>query len=694
MYRIVKRDGTVVSFQIQKIESVIEKAFVASGRLFDSSLIELLSLRVCADSEKKVQKNILPVEDIQDSVEKVLSECGFSDVAKAFILYRKQREKARNISSTLQDYQRIVESYVKDDGEVKAQDLSIGSLIMSNSGAITANYWLQEIYDKDISLAHRNGDIHIHGISMLAPYNAGWSMRRLIQEGIPAGSLNVAWPPVTKFYQLCIQLVNYLGILQNEWAGAQSICGFDTYASAYIYREDLTLKEVKEAIASMIFSFNMTSRWGSQIPFTQLTFDWKIPEELLKEKCWIANHQQNFTYEDCQEALSLLHRAFLEVMIEGDKQGKGFSHPILSYPSSLVIEDQSEEAKLLFQLSAKFGSIYFHYENPTYQYLTSHESIDVNTLYYKRGGYFGYWEELGCIGSVSINLPRLAYLADSEEEFFISLEEKMLLSYHALERKREILEKSLQNGFYPVTQNILSNFNYHFSTIGLLGMNEACLNAKWIATDLRKNEAIMFAQKTLRYMKEKCLLFQQQSGNLYSLEAIPAEKTCYRFAKLDIERYPQILTASDDIEKPYYTNSSQLPVNYEDDIFAALDLQSVLQREYTSGSVFHVFLEENLPDYLSCQTLVRKIHQHYRLPNLTISPTYSFCPQHGYQQKGPTSCPLCGKECEVYSRVSGYYRPVRNENEAKQKEFNDLHAFGTRSTLLKGKEVEKIIEKS
>lgn len=686
MYSIVKRDGSHTEFHIQKIQNAIEKAFIASGHCKNDELIQLLSLRTCADMEKKVVEDCLQVEEIQDSVEKVLSESGFSDVAKAFILYRKQREKARSIQSALQGYKQIVDEYLHSDSDNEKS--GVGGLILRNSAAITKNYWLNEIYDQEIAQAHIHGDIHIHGISMLTAYSAGWSLRDFLQNGIASHANKTTWPPAKTFAQLCAQVVNILGILQNEWSGAQSLNSFDTYAAAYVKAEKLEYAEIKASLATMIYSLNMPSRWGAQIPFLQFNFDWDCPRELQKEKCFIAAQEKNFTYGDCQTEMNLINRAFIELMLQGDGAQRGFQYPIPSYPLRKVVNDE-ERSAILFQLTAKYGTPYFCDEQAetTEKNLTAGSPLDYHHLYQKTGGYFGYLPGQGTIGIVSLNLPRLAYISRNEEIFFSHLDHEMALAGRALNQKREIIEKSLQSGLYPYTSDLVSSFSSYFSTIGIVGMNEACLNAAWVQTDLHTEKAQNFALKCLERMRKNCLKLQEEYHQLFSLEATPAEKTSYRLAKEDVKHYPNIITASNDKQRPYYTNSSQLPVNYEGDVFMALDLQAPLQKMYTSGTVFHVFMEEELPDWQSCYTLVRKISEHYSLPNITISPTYSVCPVHGYWKGEKRICPLCGKENEVWSRVSGYYRPVKNWNEGKQKEYHDRRLFTARTALLKGKDL-------
>lgn len=680
MYKVRKRDGKVVAFNLKKITSVIDKAFEAEDTNTDNEIIDFLALKVTADFEPKIKDGVVNVEDIQDSVENVLSKAGYTDVAKAYILYRKLHEKQRQMQSTILDYKKVVDSYIKvEDWRVKENSTvtySVGGLILSNSGAITANYWLSEVYDDEIANAHRNCDIHLHDLSMLTGYCAGWSLKQLIQEGLGGVPGKITSSPARHLSTLCNQMVNFLGIMQNEWAGAQAFSSFDTYLAPYIKQDKLTYKEAKQCIQSFVYGVNTPSRWGTQAPFSNITLDWTVPNDLAEVNCYIGGEQADFKYKDCQKEMDMINKAFIEVMIEGDANGRGFQYPIPTYSITKDVDwSETENNKLLYEMTAKYGTPYFsNYINSDMEpsdvrSMCCRLRLDLRELRKKSGGFFGSGESTGSVGVVTINIPRIAYLSKNKEEFYERLTKMMDISARSLKIKRDVITKLLNEGLYPYTKRYLGSFENHFSTIGLLGMNEACLNAKWIKKDLTQKEAQEFSQEVLNFMREKLSDYQEEYGDLYNLEATPAESTTYRLAKKDKELYPEIITASDD-DTPYYTNSSHLPVGYTDDIFQALDIQDELQTLYTSGTVFHAFLGERLPDWKAASTLVRKIAENYKLPYYTLSPTYSVCKKHGYISGEEFKCPICGEETEVYSRITGYYRPVKNWNDGKRKEYD------------------------
>ena len=679
MYKVRKRDGKIVSFDIKKIGGAITKAFEAEDKNYDENVIDFLSLKVTADFEDKIKDDIIDVEDIQDSVEKVLSQAGYADVAKAYILYRKLHEKQRAMQSTILDYKDVVNSYINViDWRVKENSTvtySVGGLILSNSGAITANYWLSEVYDKEVADAHRNCDIHLHDLSMLTGYCAGWSLKQLIQEGLGGVPGKITSSPAKHLSTLCNQMVNFLGIMQNEWAGAQAFSSFDTYLAPFVKIDNLTQKEVKQCIQSFIYGVNTPSRWGTQAPFTNITLDWVVPNDLAELNCIIGGKEVDFKYKDCQKEMDMVNKAFIEIMIEGDANGRGFQYPIPTYSITSNFDwSETENNKLLFEMTAKYGTPYFsNYINSDMEpsdvrSMCCRLRLDLRELRKKSGGYFGSGESTGSIGVVTINIPRIAYLAKDEKDFYDRLEKMMNISARSLKVKRNVISKLLEEGLYPYTKRYLGTFSNHFSTIGLVGMNEACLNAKWIKEDLTHEKAQKFTKDVLNFMREKLSDYQEEYGDLYNLEATPAESTSYRLAKKDKSLYPNIITASDD-ETPYYTNSSHLPVGFTSDIFEALDIQDELQTLYTSGTVFHAFLGERLPDWKSAANLVRKIAENYKLPYYTLSPTYSVCKKHGYFAGEIFKCPVCDEETEVYSRITGYYRPVKNWNDGKAKEY-------------------------
>lgn len=686
MFEVVKRDGEIAEFQLSKITEAIRKAFAANEKNYTQDMLEMLGLRVTADFQNKISNDQITVEAIQDSVENVLIQCGYAEVAKAYILYRKQREKVRNMKSTILDYKEIVNSYVKvEDWRVKENSTvtySVGGLILSNSGAVTANYWLSEIYDVEIADAHRNADIHIHDLSMLTGYCAGWSLKQLIKEGLGGIEGKITSAPAKHLSVLCNQMVNFLGIMQNEWAGAQAFSSFDTYLAPFVKADHLTYPEVKKCIESFIYGVNTPSRWGTQAPFSNITLDWTVPDDLAELPAIVGGTEMDFKYKDCKKEMDMVNKAFIETMIEGDANGRGFQYPIPTYSITKDFDwSDTENNRLLFEMTSKYGTPYFsNYINSDMKpsdvrSMCCRLRLDLRELRKKTGGYFGSGESTGSVGVVTINMPRIAYLSKDEQEFFERLDHMMDLAARSLHIKREVISKLLEEGLYPYTKRYLGNFNNHFSTIGLVGMNEAGLNARWIGADMSDQRTQEFSKKVLIHMRERLSDYQEEYGDLYNLEATPAESTAYRLAKHDRKRWSDIITAGHEGDTPYYTNSSHLPVDYTSDIFDALDIQDELQTLYTSGTVFHAFLGEKLPDWKAAATLVRKIAENYRLPYYTLSPTYSVCKDHGYIAGEHFTCPTCGKKSEVYSRITGYYRPVQNWNDGKAQEYKNRTVY-------------------
>ena len=693
MYQVTKRDGKIVDFSISKISNAITKAFVAIDKQYHPSVIELIALHVTSDFESKIRDDKISVEDIQDSVEKVLSESGYADVAKAYILYRKQREKVRNVNSALLNYKDLVDNYLKiNDWRVKENSTvtySVGGLILSNSGAITANYWLSEVYDDEVAEAHRSAALHLHDLSMLTGYCAGWSLKQLIQEGLGGVPGKITSSPANHLSTLCNQMVNFLGIMQNEWAGAQAFSSFDTYLAPFVKIDNLTQKEVKQCVQSFIYGVNTPSRWGTQAPFSNVTLDWTVPNDLKNLPAIIGGKEMDFTYGDCQKEMDMVNKAFIEIMIEGDANGRGFQYPIPTYSITRDFNwEETENNKLLFEMTAKYGTPYFsNYINSDMEpsdvrSMCCRLRLDLRELRKKSGGFFGSGESTGSIGVVTINMPRIAYLAKDEEDFYKRLDSLMDIAARSLKTKRTVITKLLENGLYPYTKRYLGSFSNHFSTIGLIGMNEVGLNAKWLRADLTHPQTQKFTRDVLNHMRERLSDYQEQYGDLYNLEATPAESTTYRFAMHDKEQFPDIITANMN-GKPYYTNSSHLPVGYTEDIFSALDIQDDLQTLYTSGTVFHAFLGEKLPDWKAAANLVRKIAENYKLPYYTMSPTYSVCKDHGYLTGEQFTCPICGRKTEVYSRITGYYRPVQNWNDGKAQEYKDRKVYNIGRSYLK-----------
>ena len=694
MYTVIKRDGSEVKFDLEKIKNAITKAFDACSKQYHPDVIDFLVLKVTSEFEPKIKDEKISVEAIQDCVESVLIKAGYDDVAKAYILYRKQHEKIRNISNTMLDYKEKVDNYLKiDDWRVKENSTvtySVGGLILSNSGAITANYWLSEVYDEEIGNAHRNADMHIHDLSMLTGYCAGWSLKQLIQEGLGGVSGKITSSPAKHLATLCNQMVNFLGIMQNEWAGAQAFSSFDTYLAPFVREDNLNYEQVKKCIESFIFGVNTPSRWGTQAPFSNITLDWTVPNDLAELNCIVGGKEMPYKYKDCQKEMDMVNKAFIEIMIDGDAHGRGFQYPIPTYSITKTFDwSDTENNRLLFEMTSKYGTPYFsNYINSDMEpsdvrSMCCRLRLDLRELRKKSGGFFGSGESTGSVGVVTINMPRIAYLATDEKDFYKRLDKMMDIAARSLKVKRTVITKLLENGLYPYTKRYLGTFDNHFSTIGLVGMNEACLNAKWLRKDLTHKEAQDFTVDVLNHMRTRLSDYQEQYGDLYNLEATPAESTAYRLARHDVKRFPDIITAAKNPgDTPYYTNSSHLPVGYTEDVFSALDIQDRLQTLYTSGTVFHAFLGERMPDWKSAANLVRKIAENYSLPYYTISPTYSVCKNHGYIAGEHFKCPQCGENTEVYSRITGYYRPVQNWNDGKTQEYKDRKEYDIATSHL------------
>lgn len=696
MIQVVKRNGENAEFSLNKITEAIKKAFKATQKEYNNEILELLSLRVTADFQDKMSGGEVTVEQIQDSVEHVLEQAGYTDVAKAYILYRKQREKIRNMKDTILDYKAVVNSYVKvEDWRVKENSTvtySVGGLILSNSGAVTANYWLSEIYDQEIANAHRNADVHIHDLSMLTGYCAGWSLKQLLLEGLGGIPGKITSSPAKHLSVLCNQMVNFLGIMQNEWAGAQAFSSFDTYLAPFVKADHLSYREVKKCIESFIFGVNTPSRWGTQAPFSNITLDWTVPADMAELNAIVGGKEADFKYKDCKSEMDMINKAFIETMIEGDANGRGFQYPIPTYSITRDFDwSDTENNRLLFEMTSKYGTPYFsNYINSDMEpsdvrSMCCRLRLDLRELRRKTGGFFGSGESTGSVGVVTINMPRIAYLSKNEADFYTRLDHMMDISARSLKTKREVITKLLNQGLYPYTKRYLGSFENHFSTIGLIGMNEVGLNARWLGEDLTSERTQQFTKNVLNHMRERLSDYQEAYGDLYNLEATPAESTTYRLAKHDKKHYPQIITAGKPGDTPYYTNSSHLPVDYTTDVFDALDIQDELQTLYTSGTVFHAFLGEKLPDWEAAAKLVHTIAENFKLPYYTLSPTYSICAEHGYLSGEHKVCPVCGKKAEVYSRITGYYRPVQNWNEGKTQEYKNRTVYEPgRSVLKKG----------
>ena len=689
MNNVIRRDGTAVAFDPTKIENAVAKAFMATDEL-DARDISSVSRAICLIVTTTLNGRKLDaatVEEIQDEVESALMNCGYAKTAKAYILYRRQHANVRETKDTLLDYKKLIDGYIgtEKDWRVKENStvtLSVGGLILSNSGAVTANYWLSEVYDEDVADAHRNCFMHIHDLSMLTGYCAGWSLKQLIQEGLGGVPDRITSAPAKHLTTLCNQMVNFLGIMQNEWAGAQAFSSFDTYLAPFVKVDKLSYKDVKQSIQSFIYGVNTPSRWGTQAPFTNVTLDWTVPEDMINMPALVGGKEMDFTYGDCKAEMDMVNKAFIEIMIEGDANGRGFQYPIPTYSITKDFDwSETENNKLLFEMTAKYGTPYFsNYINSDMnpsdvRSMCCRLRLDLRELRKKGGGFFGSGESTGSIGVVTLNLPRIAYLSSTKEEFYSMLDKYMDIAARSLDTKRKVINRLLEEGLYPYTKRYLGAFNNHFSTIGLVGMNETILNAKWIDSDITKPEGRDFSIEVLNHMRDRLSDYQEMYGDLFNLEATPAESTTYRFAKHDTEEFADIITAACKDQAPYYTNSTHLPVNYTEDIFDALEMEDEMQTLYTSGTVFHGFLGERMPDWKAAANLVKKIAYNFKLPYYTLSPTYSICESHGYIAGEHFSCPHCGKATEVYSRITGYYRPVRNWNDGKSSEFENRKTY-------------------
>lgn len=652
--RIVKRDGEIIGYDRYKIASAISRAFEAALGVADPQKVEKLTSAV----EKKLisfmstrHPNSAPaIEEIQDIVESCLIEEGEIKTAKNYILYRAQHEAMRdtqklmlNINSTMDGYLNQSDWRVNENANV---NFSLGGLILHNSGTITANYWLKNIYPQAISEAHSNADFHIHDLSMFSGYCAGWSLRQLIQEGLGGVPDKITSTPAKHLNTLIQQIVNFLGIMQNEWAGAQALSSFDTYLAPFVKKDKMDEKQVKQALQSFVFGVNTPSRWGSQAPFTNITLDWTVPADLADKPAIVGGKEMDFTYGDCKAEMDIINKVFIQLMIQGDANGRGFQYPIPTYNVTKDFDWDSPNAKLLFEMTAKYGTPYFQNFinsdlNPSdVRSMCCRLQLDKRELRKRGGGLFGSDEFTGSIGVVTINLPRLGYLSETKEEFYNRLNNLMDLAAESLVIKRKVVNRLMETGLFPYTKRYLSHLNNHFSTIGICGMNECTLN--FMGKDLTDKEAREFANQVLQHMRDRLADYQEKTGDLYNLEATPAESTSYRLAKHDVERYPNIITSGK--EAPYYTNSSQMPVDFTEDIFAALDHQESLQTKYTGGTVFHGLLGEAIEDWKACANLVKTVLTNYKIPYFSVSPTYSVCPKHGYIKGEKRFCPICKEE--------------------------------------------------
>ena len=653
---VVKRSGEIADYDRSKIESAIGKAIEAVEKRKDpdraAQLTDMVEEKLRIQLAGNRAHSIPAIEEIQDIVESVLIENKEVEVAKAYILYRARHEAMRDAKSLMIDINKTMDGYLaQSDWRVNENanvNFSLGGLILHNSGTITANYWLNNIYSKEIAEAHKTAAFHIHDLSMFSGYCAGWSLRQLIAEGLGGVPDKITSTPATHLSTLVNQIVNFLGIMQNEWAGAQAFSSFDTYLAPFIRADHLTEKQVRQCIQSYIYGVNTPSRWGSQAPFTNITLDWVCPDDLKNKKAIVGGKEQDYTYGDCQKEMDIINKVFIELMIEGDANGRGFAYPIPTYNITRDFDWNSENAKLLFTMTAQYGTPNFQNFvnsdlNPSdVRSMCCRLQLDKRELRRRGGGLFGADEFTGSIGVVTINMPQIGYLANNEDEFYKRLDYLMELAKESLCTKRKVIQKLYDSGLFPYTRRYLKTLVNHFNTIGLCGMNECCLNCLGVNISDPKGKA--FAEKVLQHMRERMQDFQEETGDLFNLEATPAESTSYRLARHDKEQFPDIITSG--TNEPFYTNSSQLPVDYTADVFEALDHQEALQTKYTGGTMFHIFMGEALKDWKSCADLVRTIASKYRIPFFTVSPTYSICKVHGYLIGQQFECPKCKAEKE------------------------------------------------
>jgi len=656
MRNVVKRSGEITVYDRSKIEYAIAKAITAVEGTANADRAKILTDRV--EDELRVlmagrhAHSIPAIEEIQDIVESVLIKEHEVKVAKAYILYRAKHEAIRDTERLMLDIDETMNGYLsQSDWRVKENanvNFSLGGLILHNSGTITANYWLKNIYTDEIAEAHRTAAFHIHDLSMFAGYCAGWSIRQLIAEGLGGVPDKITSKPARHLSTLIQQIVNFLGIMQNEWAGAQAFSSFDTYLAPFVKKDSLSDKEVKQCLQSFIYGVNTPSRWGSQAPFTNITLDWNCPQDLADKKAVVGGGEMPFTYGDCQKEMDTINRIFIELMLEGDAAGRGFQYPIPTYNITSDFEWSSPNAQLLFEMTARYGTPYFQnfinsdLDPSDVRSMCCRLQLDKRELRKRGGGLFGSDEFTGSIGVVTINMPQIGYLAKTEAQYFARLDYLMEQARTSLQLKRKVIERLLAGGLFPYTRRYLTHLNNHFSTIGICGMNESCLN--FLGVDIVDPRGKAFAEKVLGHMRQKLADFQEDTGDLFNLEATPAESTSYRLARHDKKKYPDIVTSGEG--DPFYTNSSQLPVSYTNDIFEALDHQEALQTKYTGGTVFHIFLGEAVKDWESCRDLVKSVASNYRIPYFSISPTFSVCPVHGYINGEHFECPTCRAERE------------------------------------------------
>ncbi len=687
---VIKRNGDHVEFDKERVFTAILKAADATGE-FGAAEARKIAETTCRYIQKSGNEHReVTVEHIQDIVEFALMSSNYYITARAFIVYREKRAQARAIQGVAIEVDKTIGEYLnQSDWRVQAnanQGYSLGGMILNTAGKLVANYWLNSIYSKAVKSAHMEGDFHIHDLDMFSGYCAGWSLRQLLEEGFNGVPGKVESSPPKHLETAVAQMVNFLGTLQNEWAGAQAFSSFDTYLAPFLKKDNLDYAQVKQGVQQFVFNLNVPSRWGTQTPFTNITLDWVCPEDMRDRHPIIGGVTQPFTYGECQKEMDVLNRAFIDVMSSGDAKGRIFTFPIPTYNITKDFDWENENAQALFEMTAKYGIPYFQNFinsalNPSdVRSMCCRLQIDLRQLRVRGGGLFGSAEMTGSVGVVTINLPRIGYLSKSKREFFERLERLMNLAKESLELKRKVVTDNIERGLLPFTKRFLHDLHNHFATIGLNGMNEACLN--FMQKDITTPEGKAFAMEVLEFMKNKLADFQEETGNFYNLEATPAEGTTYRFAKEDQVRLPGIIQSGKP-ESPYYTNSTHLPVNYTQHPLEALDHQNELQAKYTGGTVLHLFLGERIKDWKACRSFVKKVAENYTLPYFTITPTFSICPTHGYLDGEVPKCPTCNIACEVWSRIVGYFRPVDQWNKGKKNEYRDRTPYTLHSVFPK-----------
>jgi ribonucleoside-triphosphate reductase len=679
---VIKRDGTRAEFDKNRIFSAIMKAAEATDEFKEPEARKITELVTHYLGKAEKFKAEITVEEIQDVVEFALMSSGYWKTAKAYIVYREKRSQARatkgaviEVEDTMKEYLDQADWRVKENANL---DYSLGGLIIRIAGKIVANYWLNYVYTEEIREAHKSGDMHIHDLDFFAGYCAGWSLRQLLEEGLNGVAGKVESKPAKHLETAIAQTVNFLGTLQNEWAGAQAFSSFDTYLAPLVKIDNLDAKRVKQCIQQFVFSINTPSRWGTQTPFVNITFDWICPPDMRDKHPVLGGEEVDFTYSDCQKEMDMINKAFIEVLVEGDMHGRIFTFPIPTYNITKDFDWDNENVKPLFEMTAKYGIPYFqnfvnsNLDPSDVRSMCCRLQLDLRELRARQGGLFGSGELTGSIGVVTLNLARIGYLSKTKREFLDRVERLMDLAKQSLEMKRKVVDENMERGLLPYTKRYLGSLHNHFSTIGINGMNEALLN--FMNKDISDPEAKAFALEVLELMRKKLADYQEETGNIYNLEATPAEGATYRFAKEDQKQFPGIIQQGPK-EAPYYTNSTHLPVDYTEDPLAVLSHQDELQTKYTGGTVTHLFFGESIPDWRACRDFAKKVAENYKLPYFTITPTFSICPNDGYLNGKVETCPKCGSECEVWSRVVGYYRPVKHWNKGKQSEFSDRKEY-------------------